>query len=163
MASMNERMQKAWHKYDSKNDHKPTTMRQAAEWAVTDGLLELPEVDRYDVLAEKMSNAVRSETRTDRLGRRYRVNHAVRVTKSGVQYTFWGTLGFTPVTHMHKSLGQRRNMVIDDLFQLKTDTDVFNDTVDEKRQQFELELNFTNDIAEREEIERMQNRRKDVA
>jgi hypothetical protein len=163
MASMTERMQKAWHKYDSKNDHKPTTMRQAAEWAVADGLLELPDVDPYDVLAEKMSNAVRSETRTDRLGRRYRVNHAVRVTKSGVQYTFWGMLGFTPVTHMHKSLGQRRNMVIDDLFQLKTDADVFNDTVDEKRQQFELELNFTNDIAEREEIERMQNRRKDVA
>ena len=54
-------------------------------------------------------------------------------------------------------------MVIDDLFQLKTDTDVFNDTLDEKRQQFELELNFANDIAEREEIERMQNRRKDVA
>lgn len=50
-----------------------------------------------------------------------------------------------------------------DLFQLKTDTDVFNDTVDEKRHQFELGLNFENDIAEREEIERMQNRRKDVA
>lgn len=64
-------------------------MRQAAEWAVADGLLGLPEVDPYDVLAEKMANAVRSETRTDPLGRRYRVNHAVRVTKSGVQYTFW--------------------------------------------------------------------------
>lgn len=163
MVSMTERMQKAWHKYDSDHDHKPTTMRQVAEWAVRDGLLELPEVDRYDVLAEKLSNAVRSETRTDRLGRRYRVNHAVRVTRSGIQHTFWGVLGFTPVTHMHKSLGQRRNMVIDDLFQLKTDTDAFNDTVDEQRQQFELELNFTNDIAEREEIERMQNRRKDVA
>jgi Mg2+ and Co2+ transporter CorA len=91
------------------------------------------------------------------------VNHAVRVTKGGVQYTFWGTLGFAPISHMHKSLGQRRNMVIDDLFQLKTDVDVFNDTSEEKGQQFELELNFTNDIAEREEIERMQNRRKDVA
>ena len=163
MSSMTERMQKAWHKYDSRNDHKPTTMRQAAEWAVEDGLLELPDVDPYDVLAEKMSNAVRSETRTDPQGRRYRVNHAVRVTKSGVQYTFWGTMGFAPVTHMHKSYGQRRNMVIDDLFQLKTDVDVFNDMMEEKRQQFELGLNFENDIAEREEIERMQNRRKDVA
>jgi len=163
MSSMTERMQKAWHKYDSRNDHKPTIMRQAAEWAVEDGLLELPDVDPYDVLAEKMSNAVRSETRTDPQGRRYRVNHAVRVTKSGVQYTFWGTMGFAPVTHMHKSYGQRRNMVIDDLFQLKTDVDVFNDMMEEKRQQFELGLNFENDIAEREEIERMQNRRKDVA
>lgn len=163
MASMTERMQKAWHRYDSKHDHKPTTMRQAAEWAVADGVLELPEVDPYDVLAEKMSNAVRAETRTDSQGRRYRVNHAVRVTKSGVQYTFWGTLGFCHISHMHKSLGQRRNQVVGDLFQLKTDTDVFNDSVDDKRHQFQLELNFTNDIAEREEIERMENRRKDVA
>ena len=163
MASMTERMQKAWHKYDSKHDHKPTTMRQAAEWAVSDGLLELSEVDPYDVLAEKMANAVRGETRTDPLGSRYRVNHAVRVTKSGVQYTFWGTIGFAPVSHMHKSFAWRRNQVIDDLFQLKTDIDVHNDTLDDNRQRFQLVLNFTDDIAEREEIERMQNRRKDVA
>ncbi len=72
-------------------------------------------------------------------------------------------MGFAPVSHMHKSYGQRRNQVIDDLFQLKTDVDVFNDTLEDKRQQFQLVLNFTDDIAEREEIERMQNRRKDVA
>ena|SRR5437660_600148 len=163
MASLTERMQKAWHKYESRQAHKPTTVRQAFEWAVADGLLELPEVDPIDIGAERMANAIRAETRTDSLGRRYRVNHAVRATKSGVQYTFWGTIGFCPVSHMHKSLGQRRNQVIDDLFQLKTDTDVFNDTLKDARQQFQLVLDFTNDIAEREEIERMQNRRKDVA
>lgn len=163
MASMTERMQRAWHKYDSRNDHRPTTMRQAAEWAVADRLLELPHIDPYDVLAEKMANAVRAETRTDRLGRRYRVNHAVRVTKSGVQYTFWAQLGFAPFGHMHKSFAWRRNQVVDDLFQLKTDIDVFNETVDEERQKFQLVLNFTDDIAEREEIERMQNRRRDAA
>jgi hypothetical protein len=164
MVSMTERMQKAWHLYDSSSDHKPTSMRQAAEWAVADGLLELPdEVDRYDILAEKMANAVRAETRTDPQGRRYRVNHAVRVTKGGVQYTFWGVMGFAPVEHMHKSFAWRRNQVIDDLFQLKTDVDVFNDSIETGRQGFQLVLNFTDDVAEREEIERMQNRRKDVA
>lgn len=163
MASMTERYQKAWHRYESRQGHKPVSMRQAFEWAVADGLLEVPEVDPYDVGTERMSNAVRAETRTDSLGRRYRVNHAVRITKGGIQHTFWGVLGFAPVPHMHKSLGQRRDMVIDSLFQLKTDTDVFNKTQDEKRQQFELELNFTNDITEREVTERMQNRRKDVA
>lgn len=163
MDSMTERMQKAWHEYDSRKDHKPSSMRQAAEWAVADGLLELPEVDPYDVLAEKMANAVRAETRTDPLGRRYRVNHAVRVTRGGVQYTFWAMMGRAPVGHMHKSFAWRRNQVVDDLFQLKTDIDVFNGTVDEERQKFQLVLNFTDDIAEREEIDRMQNRRKDAA
>jgi len=163
MASMTERMQKAWHKYDSRQNHKPSSMRQAAEWAVADGLLEKPDVDPIDILADRISNAVRSETGTDSVGRRYRVNHAVRVRRSGVQHTFWGVMGFAPIDHMHKSYAWRRNQVIDDLFQLKTDVDVFNDMLNDKHQQFQLVLNFTDDIAEREEIERMQNRRKDVA
>jgi hypothetical protein len=163
MASMTERMLKAWHKYESQQNHKPTTMRQAAEWAVADGLLELFDVDPYDILADRMANAVRAETRTDSQGRRYRVNHAVRVTKSGVQYTFWGTMGFAPHDHMEKSFAWRRNQVIDDCFHLKTDIDVYNDTLKDQRQRIQLILDFTDDIAEREEFERMKNRRKDVA
>jgi len=163
MASMTERMQKAWHKYESRQNHKPTTMRQAAEWAVADGLLKLPEVDAYDVLADRMSNAVRAETRTDPLGRRYRVNHAVRVTKTGVQYTFWGIMGHAPHDHMEKSFAWRRNQIVDDSFHLKTDIDVYNDTLKDERQKIQLILDFTDDVAEREEFERMNNRRKDVA
>lgn len=147
MARMTERMQKAWHRYDSKRDHKPTTMRQAAEWAVADGLLELPDVDPYDVLADKMSNAVRAETRTDALGRRYRVNHAVRVTRTGVQYTFWGIMGHAPNDHMQKSFAWRRNQIVDDSFHLKTDVDVYNDMVSGKHKPFQLVLDFTDDVA----------------
>lgn len=110
-----------------------------------------------------MANAVRAETRTDALGRRYRVNHAVRVTKSGVQYTFWGTMGFSPHDHMEKSFGWRRNQVIDDCFHLKIDIDVYNELVEDPRKQIQCVLDFTDDVAEREEYERMMNRRKDVA
>ena len=93
MATKAERSQRAWHKYDDDKDHKPTGTREAAEWAVAEGFIELPAVDPYDVLAEQMSQALRSETATDAKGRRYRVNHAVRITKGGVQYTFWGVMG----------------------------------------------------------------------
>jgi hypothetical protein len=163
MASMAERMQKAWHKYDSRQNHKPSSLRQAAEWAVADGLLPVPDVDPIDVLAERIGNAIRSETRTDSVGRRYRVNHAVRVTRSGVQHTFWGVMGFAPHDHMEKSLAWRRNQIIDDSFHLKTDVDVYNDTLKDTHLKIQLSLNFTEDVAEREEFERMQNRRKDVA
>ena len=105
-------------------------MRQAIEWAVAEGLLELPEVDPIDV---------------------------------GIQYTFWGTMGFAPHEHMVKSFGWRRNLVIDSCFQLKTDVDVYNGTLEHKRKHFELRIDFTDDVAEREELERMDNRRKDVA
>lgn len=57
MATKTERLQKAWHKFDNDKDHKPTGTRQAVEWAVAEGLIELPDVDPYDVLAEQMSQA----------------------------------------------------------------------------------------------------------
>jgi hypothetical protein len=59
MVSRKERLQRIWHQYDSSRDHKPSSMRQAVAWAVADGLLELPEVDPFDVLAELMVQAVR--------------------------------------------------------------------------------------------------------
>lgn len=159
MASMTERMQKAWHKYNSRQDHKPTTMRQAAEWAVADGLLALPDLDPYDILADRMSDAVRAETRTDSQGRRYRVNHAVRATRSGIQYTFWGVMGFAPHSHMEKSFSQRRRQIVDDNFHLKTDIDVYNGLVEGEHPPIPLVLDYADDVAEREEMERMKNRR----
>jgi len=160
MASMTERMQRAWHKYNSRQDHKPTTMRQAAEWAVADGLLDLPpEIDRYDILADRMADAVRAETRTDSQGRRYRVNHAVRVNRGGIQHTFWGVMGFAPYTHMTKSFSQRRRQIVDDNFHLKIDIDVYNGLIEGEHPPIPLVLDYMDDVAEREEMERMKKRR----
>src|SRR5271155_393132 len=106
-----EQLQKTWHKYDDNREHLPCSTRQACEWAVAEGLLELPEIDPYDVLADAMSQALRAEHMTDAKGRRYRVNHAVRVSRSGVQYTFWGVMGFASHDHMERSFGQRREQI----------------------------------------------------
>ena len=104
MVSRKERLQRIWHQYDSRRDHKPSSMKQVAAWAVADGLLQLPEVDPIDILADQMAQAVRE---TDSEGRRCRVNHAVRATKSGVQHTFWGVMGYAPHDHMEKPFAQR--------------------------------------------------------
>src|SRR6185295_13671666 len=85
MASKQEQLQQAWHRYDSDNRHRPTSARQAVEWAVAEGLIDLPMIDPFDVLAGEMADALRNELGTDDKGRRYRINHAVRVTKGGVQ------------------------------------------------------------------------------
>lgn len=159
MASKNETMQQIWHKYDSRRDHRPSSMKQAAAWAVEDGLLNLPEIDPLDVLADQMSQALREEYRTDERGRRYRVNHAVRVTRSGVQYTFWGVMGHAPHDHMEKAFAQRRELIIGDNLQLKTDVDVYNEAFRGKNLAIQLVLNYTEDIAEREELQRMRNKR----
>src|ERR1017187_3714439 len=107
-----ERLQQAWHHFDDRQDHLPSSARQACEWAVAAGLLQLPEIDPYDVLAEDMAQALRAEYGTDNEGRRYRINHAVRVSKAGVQYTFWAEMGFAPHDHMEKAFAQRREQIV---------------------------------------------------
>ena len=149
MATKQERLQKAWYHYDGDHKHRPTSARQAVEWAVSEGLLELPEIDPLDVLAGEMADALRSEIQTDEKGRRYRVNHAVRVTKGGVQYTFWGALGFAPHSHMEKAFAQRREQIIGNCVQLRTDVEVYNDMNSGKHPEIQLVLDFTDDVAER--------------
>lgn len=145
-----ERLQKAWHHYDDGRSHLPSGAREACEWAVAEGLLKLPEVDPYDVLAGEMAQALRAEYATDEKGRRYRVNHAVRVTKAGVQYTFWAAMGFAPYDHMEKAFTQRRESIVGDCLQLKTDVDVYNDMTKGEHETIQLILDFSEDVAERE-------------
>jgi hypothetical protein len=146
----NERLQNAWHSYAARNNHLPTSARQAVEWAVTEGILQLPDIDPYDVLAGDMSHALREEYATDDQGRRYRVNHAVRVTKTGVQYTFWAMLGYAPHAHMEKAFAQRREQIVGDCDQLKTDIDVYNDMNSGSRPPIQAVLDFSDDVAERQ-------------
>ena len=54
MSTKTEQFQQIWHKYDTEREHKPTSAREAVEWAVKEGFLELPEVDPYDILAAQM-------------------------------------------------------------------------------------------------------------
>jgi hypothetical protein len=152
MVSRKEQMQRIWHQYDSRRDHKPSSMKQAAAWAVADGLLTVPDFDPIDILAEQMAQAVREEYKTDAQGRRYRVNHAVRATKSGVQYTFWGVMGYAPHDHMEKAFAQRRELIVGENFQLKVDIDVYNELNDGKNPAIQLVLDYRDDVAEREQL-----------
>jgi hypothetical protein len=146
----NEQLQSAFHSFEGKHGHLPMGAREASEWAVSEGILQAPEIDPLDILADQMATALRSEYKTDEKGRRYRVNHAVRVTRSGVQYTFWGVLGFAEHDFMEKAFAQRREQVIGDCTQLKTDVDVYNDLNLGKRPEIQLVLDFSDDVAERQ-------------
>ena len=150
MLTKNERLQKAWHSYEGLNGHSPMSARQAVEWAVGNGLLELPDVDPVDILAGDMAHALREEYATDENGRRYRVNHAVRVTKGGVQHTFWAILGYAPHSHMEKAFAQRREQIVGDCVQLRTDVDVYNEMNWGKQANIQLVLDFGDDVLERQ-------------
>ena len=82
MTTQNELLQRLWKRYEDEHDRLPASAREVVEWAVEESLLNLPEIDPYDVLAGQMATALREEYATDAKGRKYRVNDAVRVTKS---------------------------------------------------------------------------------
>lgn len=152
MPTKTELLQQAWHQCEAENDHLPISAREAVDWAVKKGLLSLSEIDPLDVLAQDMAQALRGEYKTHSDGRRYRVNHAVRVTKNGAQYTMWGELGHASHGHMEKAFTQRREQILGDCLQLKTDADVYNDT-SLGSPKIQMVFDFTDDIAEREHWE----------
>lgn len=147
--NQSEKMQQLFKRYEEEHDHLATSTKEVASWAVKAGLLLLPKVDPLDVLADRMSRALREEYAIDEHGRRYRVNYAVRITKNGAQTTIWGKLGFASREHAEIWFQQRREQIINDCCQLKTDVDVYNDKHSEK-EPFQLVLDFTEDVAERE-------------
>jgi hypothetical protein len=149
MTTRNEELQRLWRRYENETDKLPASARQVVEWAVQKQLIALPDIDPYDILAGEMARALREEYETDEKGRRYRVNHAVRVTRSGVQTTFWAIMGFAPRAHMQRAFTQRRNQIIGECCQLKTDVDAYND-MNSSEKPIQLILDFTDDVAERQ-------------
>ena len=148
MTTRNEELQTLWKRYEHAHEQAPASAREVVEWAVEEKLLDLPTIDPYDILAGEMARALREEYDTDEKGRKYRVNHAVRVTKHGVQTTFWAIMGFAPRDHMQRAFTQRRNQIIGDCFQLKIDVDVYND-LNKGEGPIQLVLDFSDDVAER--------------
>jgi hypothetical protein len=148
MARYNEQLQKVWHLYEDRHGSVPATTREAVAWGVSQGLIQTPEVDPLAKLAEDMSSALREEYAIDEHGRRYRVNHAVRVSKGGVQYTFWAIMKDAPRDHMQKAFIQRRDQIVGDCVQLSTDVDAYNGfNKDEKP--IQMLFDFRDDIEER--------------
>ena len=148
MTTQAEHHQMLWREYEQAHDHASASAREVVDWAVSLGKLALPRVDPRDVLASQMSRALREEYATDNQGRRYRVNHAMRVTKNGVQLTMWGILGFAPHSHMERAFTQRREQVIGDLVQLDVDVEVYNE-MNPDQVPIQLVLDFSDDVAER--------------
>ena len=99
-------------------------------------------------LSEDMSTALREEYATDKNGLRYRVNHAVRVSKGGSQYTFWAMMKDAPREHMQKAFIQRRGQIVGDCVQLSTDVEAYNG-FNEDQPPIRMLFDFREDIEER--------------
>jgi hypothetical protein len=143
-----EKLQQVFHEYLEAHNGVPHGTYEVVSWAVRHAKLDIPSVDPMSVLADQMGTALRNEYATDpNTGRRYRKNHAVRITKHGVQLAFWGEIETAPREHMERAFQQRRKQIVGDCVQLKADVDVYNG-MHTDRKPIQLILDFTDDVAE---------------
>ena len=148
MATYTESLQEFWKMYEAEHgEGSAVNSHDVAAWAFHKGLWKPRPKNVIDILADDLARAWREEYRTDSLGRRYRAKHAVRTTQNGKQTTLWADIDTAPRPHMERAFAQRRQQVVGDCFQLKTDVDVYNDQHKEDVP-IQVVLDFSRDVEE---------------
>lgn len=124
-----------------------------ASWAYDRGLHKPNVKTIIDAIAADIAQVFREEYRTDRVGRRYRAKHAA-TTKNGIKtLSLWADIDDPSAPHSHfvKSFGQRRQQIVGDCYQLKTDADHYNDAR-RPADPVQIVLDFTLDVEELQSI-----------
>lgn len=126
-------------------------MKEVAAWALGKGLMEPSRRDAIKQCAHELARAAADAFYNDPQGRRVRKNHAARqiaeIDGKKVQYVLWADIENAPPNHMKMSLQQRRQYVVYDCKQLKTDLDSYNQN-NKHGAQLELGFDFREDIEE---------------
>lgn len=120
-----------------------------AEWAYSRGLHKPSMQTVVDAIAADISQYFREEYRTNEDGQRYRAKHAVRFKNGVKSMSLWADIDDdrAPRDHFVRSFAQRRQQIVGDCFQLKTDVDVYN-AKDSTQQPIQIPLDFTYDVVE---------------
>lgn len=120
-----------------------------AEWAYKRGLHKPSVRTVVDAIATDIAQFFREEYRTDANGQRYRAKHAVRFKNGDKTMSLWADMDDVraPRDHFVRSFAQRRQQIVGDCFQLKTDVDVYN-AKDPSHKPIQVPLDFTIDIEE---------------
>jgi hypothetical protein len=120
-----------------------------AAWAYDKGLHKPNLKTVIDAIAADIAQVFREEYRTDALGQRYRAKHAAREKKAGKSMSLWADIDDdrAPREHFQRSFAQRRQQIVGDCFQLKTDVDVYNGKHPEA-EPIQIPLDFSYDVEE---------------
>lgn len=122
---------------------------ELAEWAYEKGLHRPPARRIIDTIAADIAQHFREEYRTDSSGRRYRAKHAATAKDGNKTLSLWGDIDDPTAPHEHfvRSFGQRRQQIVGDCFQLKTDADHYNEAR-QPRIPIQIVLDFALDVEE---------------
>ena len=120
-----------------------------AEWAYRQGLHKPSVRTVVDAIAADIAQFFREEYRINADGQRYRAKHAVRFKKGDRTMSLWADMDDVnaPRDHFVRSFAQRRQQIVGDCFQLKTDVDVYNGK-NASQLPIQVPLDFTLDVEE---------------
>ena len=125
--TFSEQRQSIVNKYIDTGQEWPASKRQIASWAIVNKLWYPQRSALIDQCAEELARAMREEYITDAQGRSVRAKHAARTERNGEQMVLWADIRTAPVQHMQISLQQRRQQIVGDCKQLKSDADSYNE------------------------------------
>jgi hypothetical protein len=132
----------------------PANKRTIAAWAISEGLWRPSRKSAIDELANDIGRAMGVEMITDPQGRRVRSKHARRVEieieGEMVQQTLWDDISTATPEHMQISFQQRRQMMLADNHQHKTDVDSYNENWN-TGEALVFSYDYTEDLAELEQ------------
>jgi len=123
-------------------------LKEVGLWAMNEGRWKPGQDAMLRQFCEEMGQALREEYIRDPQGRRVRAKHVVR--GEGEQGFLWADIHTAPREHMVQAFGQRRDQIVADCFQLKTDVDSYNQNQNSTGDPIQLRLDFKNDVREHE-------------
>lgn len=147
----NEQMLTIVQRYQGDGERWPAPARDIAAWATRKRLWEPRKSAVVDQCADHLSRAMREEYITDPQGRRVRAKHAARFMQGEKQITFWGDIRTASREHMDVAFKQRREQVVGDCRQLKTDVDRYNENENDG-DPIQMIFDFTLDLEELEAV-----------
>lgn len=136
-------------KYREAGQPWPAAKRTIADWAVRTRAWQPQPSKLIDQCADEIARAMREEYFTDPQGRRVRAKHASKFVQDGQQATLWGDIRSEDRRFFAVAFQQRRQQILGECQQLKTDVDSFNENRN-PGEAIQIVFDFTVDLAELE-------------
>ncbi|MEO7274101.1 MAG: hypothetical protein ABIX28_12460 [Vicinamibacterales bacterium] len=147
MATYNEQIAALAEQYQAATGRTTYTSKEVGAWAIDARLREPQRDSLIRQFAEDLSRAFREQYITDPQGRRVRAKHAIR--QDGEQGALWADIHLATREHLEAAFQQRRQQIVADCRQLKSDVDSYNDSHNTGRL-IQMVFDFTLDLEELE-------------
>ena len=151
MSDYTKQLQQIVKEYQQSGEEWPASSADIARWALRNNKYNLraPTIER--IIRREISQAMREEYITDAKGRRIRAKHPAQVRRDGEQIVLWDDIRTATRSHMEMAFTHRRNHIVGECRQAKTDVDSYNDAHPQEKP-IQMVLDFTNDVEELEEM-----------